>query len=772
MHPGDAAPSALLAALLAASQLVSAFYLPGVAPTSYKPGDRVPLHVNSVKPVAAEDNKLYSVVSYEYYHPAFKFCQPHGGPKYVPESLGSILSGDRLMTSPFELSMAKNETCKPLCKVKYPEDMKLFIYDRIEEAYSLNWLVDGLPAGQQIQDDLTGTTFYSPGFQLGGYFTTDEEEDHVFLNNHYDIWIEYHEVSGKQNELRVVGAVVEPASKKYMDKADCADGHQPLLLTADQSDQQVEYSYSVYWRKSETAWATRWDKYLHVFDPKIHWFWLIDTAVIVVIVVLTVMSVLVRTLKKDIARYNRLDQINLDDLGGTSAVEDGVQEDSGWKLVHGDVFRTPSRSLLLSVLLGNGAQLFVMTGCTIVFALFGFLSPSNRGSLGTIMIILYTLLGFVGGYASARTYKALQGEQWKLNIALTPLLVPGIVFGAFFLLDLFLWAKQSSGAVPFTTMLVIVAIWFVISIPLSVVGSWLGFRGPQIEAPVRTNQIPRQIPPCTTYLKPIPSMLIVGLLPFGAIFVELYFIMSSIWFSRIYYMFGFLFLCYGLMIVVCAAATILMTYFLLCAENYNWQWRSFLAAGMSGGYIFLNCLLYLLTKVKLEGLAGTVLYVGYSALISFLFFILAGGFPSRAACPRPTTSSDRALAQAPSATLPAGGLCARFTPPSRLTRRSGRGRAMCRSWGKMRWECAVRITPVGPVSAISDMGILDQRENHSGIWLHSRACDVGRMFYGSMAGVRVNGEPISIDAQKTNLVTAFELALLQYHPVAQPVRPK
>jgi transmembrane 9 superfamily protein 2/4 len=74
-----------------------------------------------------------------------------------------------------------------------------------------------------------------------------------------------------------------------------------------------------------------------------------------------------------------------------------------------------------------------------------------------------------------------------------------------------------------------------------------------------------------------------------------------------------------------------MVYFLLCSENYNWQWRSFLAAGMSGGYIFLNCLLYLVTKVRASGFAGVVLYVGYSAIISFLFFILTGKcYPSRA----------------------------------------------------------------------------------------------------------------------------------------------
>jgi transmembrane 9 superfamily protein 2/4 len=273
----------------------------------------------------------------------------------------------------------------------------------------------------------------------------------------------------------------------------------PKLILDEGQETQVMWTYSVYWRESPTAWATRWDKYLHVFDPKIHWFSLINSAIIVVFLTITVVSILLRALRRDIARYNRLDSINLDDLSGTSAViDDGVQEDSGWKLVHGDVFRSPTSPLILSVFLGNGAQLFVMTGFTIAFALLGFLSPSNRGSLGTIMVLLYTVLGFIGGYTSARVYKSFGGEKWKLNIALTPLLVPGIVFSTFFLLNLFLWAKQSSGAVPFTTMLVIVGIWFLISVPLSFAGSWVGFRRPPIAAPVRTNQIPRQIPPSTT----------------------------------------------------------------------------------------------------------------------------------------------------------------------------------------------------------------------------------------------------------------------------------
>ena len=94
------------------------------------------------------------------------------------------------------------------------------------------------------------------------------------------------------------------------------------------------------------------------------------------------------------------------------------------------------------------------------------------------MVIFYTLLGFVGGCVSARVYKTFGGDSWKQNIAYTPLFIPGIVFGTCFLLNLFLWVQQSSGAVPFGTMLAIVALWFLISVPLSFAGSWVGFKQP------------------------------------------------------------------------------------------------------------------------------------------------------------------------------------------------------------------------------------------------------------------------------------------------------
>lgn len=472
----------VLAAVSLLPSLSSAFYLPGVAPTDYNAGDKVPLNVNRLTPtLSLEDKQLRSVLSFDYYHAAFNFCRPKDGPKKISESLGSILFGDRILDSPFEIHMAKNETCKRLCDVKKFDPRKAkFVNRRIRQNYNINWLIDGLPAATLNKDEVEKVEFYSQGFPLGEVADANGPNSVAWFNNHYDIFIDYHELSSRSTEkrYRVVGVVVQPSSRhsKMVEGtgefgADCSD-ETPTVLSAE-TETEVLFTYSVYWRRSATVWATRWDKYLHVFDPQIHWYSLVNSTIVVIFLTGMVGMVLLRALRKDIARYNQLD------------LNEDVQDDSGWKLVHGDVFRSPTNPMLLAVFLGSGAQLFFMTGATIIFALLGFLSPSNRGSLGTVMILLYTLFGFIGGYVSARAYKSFGGESWKRNIILTPVFIPGIVFGSFFLLNFFLIYENSSGAVPLTTMLALVGIWFVISVPLSFGGSWLGFR-----APVSSSLVP------------------------------------------------------------------------------------------------------------------------------------------------------------------------------------------------------------------------------------------------------------------------------------------
>ena len=359
-------PAALQIILLALAPLpATCFYLPGVAPTSYASGDRVPLNVNHLTPAdSASSPNVRSVFAFDYYSPEFHFCRPEGGPKQISESLGSILFGDRIFTSPFDLRMRKDVDCQaiPNCgeQTLSNEDVS-FVNERIRYSYNMNWLIDGLPAGQQKEEN--DVVFETPGFPLGQV----DGAGIPYLNNHYNIYIDYHQAG--EDAYRVVGVVVQPESRAGSrisadGSAQSGSSSDPLLLK-DDGKQKVAYTYSIEWKQSPTSFATRWDKYLHVYDPRIHWFSLVNSTVIVCFLVGMVSTILLRTLRKDIARYNRLDQIALDDFGGTSVVEEGVQEDSGWKLVHGDVFRTPTLPLPLAVLLGNGAQLFMMAGFTI-----------------------------------------------------------------------------------------------------------------------------------------------------------------------------------------------------------------------------------------------------------------------------------------------------------------------------------------------------------------------------------------------------------------------
>ena len=178
-------------------------------------------------------------------------------------------------------------------------------------------------------------------------------------------------------------------------------------------------------------------------------------------------------------------------------------------------------------------------------------------------------------------------------------------------------------------MFAMTTIWFVISIPLSVVGSILASKKSMLAIPVRTNQIPRQIPQQPWYLRNFPLMIISGIFPFGSIAVEMYFIYSSLWFNKIFYMFGFLFFCFILMMLTSALISVLMVYYTLCSENYKWHWKSLFIGGGCSIYVFLHSL-FLISGYKLEGVSSIVLYVGYSAVTSLLVFLCCGtvGFVS------------------------------------------------------------------------------------------------------------------------------------------------
>jgi hypothetical protein len=50
----------------------------------------------------------------------------------------------------------------------------------------------------------------------------------------------------------------------------------PQTLSEDKEN-HLFYTYSIGFVPSDIPWGFRWDNYLHVFDPKIHWFSLVNS---------------------------------------------------------------------------------------------------------------------------------------------------------------------------------------------------------------------------------------------------------------------------------------------------------------------------------------------------------------------------------------------------------------------------------------------------------------------------------------------------------------
>mmetsp|Transcript_23057 Transcript_23057/g.62585 ORF Transcript_23057/g.62585 Transcript_23057/m.62585 type:complete len:649 (+) Transcript_23057:54-2000(+) len=605
-----------------------AFYLPGVAPKEFEDGDRVEIKVNKLTSTKTQ-------LPYDYY--SLPFCRP-AEVNNAAENLGEVLHGSVIKNSPFDIRMGES-SFKVLCRKQLSDsEVKLF-ETRIREEYRIHMIMDNLPAATKMYREMADgkvVTMYDRGYSLGyvgpanapmGGMTAlpdKKAKGMAYINNHLRFVIKFHKDESFTG-ARIVGFEVEPLSVNHKYKGEFTEDLTQLKLetvpvgpdlppqrvSSDAGGASIIFTYDVKWEHSDIRWASRWDLYLYMGDDQVHWFSIINSLAIVLLLTGIVAMIMMRTLRRDLNRYNEVDKEDL-------------QEESGWKLVHGDVFRPPPLPLLLASSAGTGVQLFLMSFISILCAMLGFLSPANRGGLLTATVLLYVLMGIPAGYYSAYLYKSLKGAEWQKCTLCTALFYPGVVFLLIFLLNFFMWGKGSSAALPFGTMVALLAMWFGISVPLVFLGAFFGYKAKLPDQPVRTNEIPRQVPLQAWYMQGAFNILMGGILPFGAIFIELFFIMTSIWLQRFYYVFGFLMIVLLILVITCSEISIVLCYFQLCNEDYHWWWRAFLTSGSSAAYLFLYSIFYFVTKLEIEKFVSGLLFFGYMAIASLIFFVMTG----------------------------------------------------------------------------------------------------------------------------------------------------
>lgn len=534
----------------------------------YKDGEEVVLWMNTVGPYHNRQE------TYEYF--SLPFCVGSKSTiNHYHETLGEALQGVELEFSGLDIDFKANIPKKMYCEVQLTEEKnRMFVY-AVKNHYWYQMYMDDLPIWGIVGE-------------------IDENNDGYYVWTHKKFDIGY---NGKQ----IVDVNLTSESKTKLSPG-----------------VKLSFTYEVKWHQSTVKFHDRFDKYLdpNFFQHRIHWFSIFNSFMMVIFLVGLVSMILMRTLRKDYARYSKDDDID--------EIERDLGDEYGWKQVHGDVFRPASRAMLFSSMIGSGYQVTVVVFCVILFAIVGELY-TERGSLLSTAIFIYAATAPINGYFGGSLYARMGGKVWIRQMVFGAFLLPAVICGVAFFINFIAIYYHASRAIPFGTMVAVACICLFVILPLNLVGTVLGRNmAGQPNYPCRVNAVPRPIPEKKWFMEPSIIVLLGGVLPFGSIFIEMYFIFTSFWAYKIYYVYGFMLLVFIILTIVTVCVTIVCTYFLLNAEDYRWQWTSFLAGGSTSLYVYFYSIYYFFFKTKMYGFFQTSFYFGYMALFSLALGIMCG----------------------------------------------------------------------------------------------------------------------------------------------------
>jgi transmembrane 9 superfamily protein 2/4 len=601
---------------------LSSILFPGVAPEEFRVGTSMDIVVDTV------DSKQTGIPILYYDLPV---CEPKTTKisNRKRKNIGERFAGKAVsQLSPYKIQVLKNVGCTLVC-----DDVSYFrardvrrMRKLIERQYKVNFSLDGLPI--QVKKNSSGTV--SRGFPLGARLI-DESRDvtEYVYHNHVRFNIMYNAEEASTGHVRVVGFSATPISIAHDPKKPSETCNEkpvfnrketllPLNILKKHGGKElpVVYSYEVFWQKSDLKWTDRWDIYLlgRVDDTSSHHMSLINSTMVVLFLGSLVAIILVRSLRRDLSVYN---EINLD-------IED-ESEESGWKLVHGDVFRPPSTyPMALSVMVGTGCQIATAILLTLIMSQTHLINPMMKGRALSNIVVTFVCSGTAAGYISARIFKFSGGKNWKLNTIYTAACFPGAIMSLFLALNVFLTIYGSAKSVRVFTILTAFFLWLCIASPLVFAGSFIGFKRDPIAVPTRTNQIARVVPQQNKFLRSPFSSILVGAMPFSTICIEMYYLMGAIWLHQYYFLMGYLLVITILVGITCSLLSIVMCYTRLCSEDHRWWWKSFLDSATCGFWFFVYSIWFVTFRLDFKGIMPLVVYFTYMTMMSVAVSLYCG----------------------------------------------------------------------------------------------------------------------------------------------------
>ena len=274
--------------------------------------------------------------------------------------------------------------------------------------------------------------------------------------------------------------------KHEQNKPICQNQSKELLKNFNLPFQPLEegnilFTYDVIFEDSNITFASRWDHY-KVSKSSIHWIGIIISGILVLFITGYIFYLLRKNINSDIDSYNY--KVPL--LEKT--------EEYDWKQIEGEVLRPPAvNTILLSSLLGTGSQLLMMIFIILYLGTYGLMNLESKRKILNAGIVFYCLCGLFGGYISSKFYSFCGGEKWIKTTLSTSALFPGALLLGYIIINKVLALEKSIAAIQFNEFIALFFLLIFFIFPLTLIGSYLGYKRNRITPPVHTNKIPKII---------------------------------------------------------------------------------------------------------------------------------------------------------------------------------------------------------------------------------------------------------------------------------------